>query len=55
MSASDHALLSAISAALFGAPFAPTIEVFGLRLSRTAARAMERQLLRLRVSERKAA
>lgn len=51
MSASDHNLLNALTAAL-NTPFAPTVEVFGLRLSRATARAMERQLLRLRVSER---
>jgi len=55
MSASDHALLAAITRALFADPFASTVEVFGLRLSRSAARAMERQLLRLRVADRKAA
>lgn len=54
MSASDHALLRAITRALSGAPFAATVDVFGLRLSRETARAIERQMLRLRVAERAA-
>lgn len=55
MTASDHNFLNALTAALSDAPFAPTVEVFGLRLSRGVARAMERQLLRARVAERRAA
>lgn len=55
MTASDHNLLNALTAALSGSPFAPTVEVFGMRLSRDIARAMERQLLRARVAERRAA
>ena len=55
MTQSDHALLREVSRALFAQPFAATVEVFGQRLSREAARSMERMLLRQRVSERRRA
>ena len=55
MTNGDHALLDAIIAALNAAPFAPTITVHGCTLSRPVARAFERQLLRLRMDERRAA
>jgi|GEM_PF-5050138 len=55
MSASDHNLLREIVRALNADPFAATISVFGQRLSRDTARAMERMLLRQRVVERTAA
>ena len=53
MSASDHALLNAITAALFASPFAAEVDVLGSRMSRATARAIERQMLRLRVAERR--
>lgn len=43
MTASDRNLLTGIRAAL-ATPFADPVEVFGLRISRGTARAMERQL-----------
>lgn len=55
MTTSDHNLLREISRALGADPFAGTVEIFGQRLSRSTARAMERMLLRQRVSERRAA
>lgn len=51
----DHTLLEAIVAALNAEPFAQVVNVHGALLSCPAARAMERQLLRLRVAERNAA
>lgn len=55
MTAADHNLCREISRALGAEPFASTVEVFGQRLSRPTARAMERMLLRQRVSERRCA
>lgn len=55
MSAEDHTLLRALSAALSANPFAAKVNVLGVTLSRSAARALERQMLRLRVAERRAA
>ena len=52
MSADDHRLLREISAALNLDPFAASIRVFGIALSRQTARAIERQMLRLRFAER---
>jgi hypothetical protein len=52
LTAADHNLCLEISRALGEQPFAGTVEVFGQRLSRPMARAMERMLLRQRVSER---
>ena len=54
MSAEDHKLLLAISAALSAAPFAAAVNVLGITLSRETARALERQMLRLRVAEKAA-
>lgn len=48
MARSDHALLQAISAALNAQPFAGEIVVGGARMSRDTARALERQMLRLK-------
>jgi hypothetical protein len=53
VTASDHNLLHEVSARLSADPFAATVEVFGQRLSRPMARAMERMLLRQRVGERR--
>lgn len=55
MSPDDHRLLREIIAALNFDPFARTIRVFGVPMSRATARAIERQMLRLRVTERRAA
>lgn len=55
MSAEDHTILRALSAALSTNPFAGSVNVLGVTLSRSAARALERQMLRLRVAERRAA
>lgn len=54
MSPDDHKVLNAISAALSTDPFAATVNILGVKLSRETARAIERQLLRLRVAERAA-
>lgn len=55
MSAEDHTLLRALTAALSANPFAGSVNVLGVTLSRSAARALERQMLRLRGAERRAA
>lgn len=52
MDINDHALLNELSDALGRNPFAATVTVAGVKLTRPTARALERQLLRLRVSER---
>lgn len=48
MTAADHALLARVTKALNVDPFAGSVNVDGLTLSRPAARAIERNLLRLK-------
>lgn len=55
MTTSDHNPAREVSRALNADPFAQAVTVFGQRMSREMARAMERMLLRQRVSERKCA
>lgn len=51
MTPADHALLAALSDALGANPFAGTVRVLGVSLSRETARSLERQLLRLRAGQ----
>ncbi len=56
MTLADHALLIRIAAALGEDPFASQVDIGGgIRLDRPTARAMERQLLLMRKSERRRA
>lgn len=52
MSDGDSDLLAAISRELTASPFAASVSVFGQRISRPIARAMERNLLRERRNAR---
>ena len=52
MTVPDHNLLNEITHALNAAPFAAMVSIFGQPMSRPTVRAMERQMLRLRVSQR---
>lgn len=56
MTLADESLLLRIASALSAEPFAPRVHIGpGLTVSRPTARAMERQLLRLRMDQRRAA
>ena len=53
MTAADHALLAELTWQLSRFPWAPALRIHGVWMSRESARAMERQLLRLRVAARR--
>ncbi len=53
MTHGDETLLAALAHALGSAPFADTVMVLGLPLSREVARRCERQLLLIRSERRK--